>query len=526
MVHRMSCRKGVNWLYCTIALVILLAVSGCTFRTFFGGASEDTRLQEYDTVDPVEHGVIRFGATPTRLAEARLVANALGEDGWQIELVQYDHEASLRRDWLAGRLHMATAHLDGFRFEPADTIQPLFAPDHWLNSHTRTAEERRLLLKALSRTDAIARGEAYARLQEQLFAAQPWLYGYTRPMRTLVHGRVEDWFPAFDSNDNLQDVGVLSGWPQLNIGLPLEQAPAFEPLTAWPDRWSLYVSKHVYSSLVQRTRDGSIVPDIARDWYIEDGGRSITFVLREDVFFHDGRLLTADDVCYTFQQAISGPWGTLLQPFGPDELTMEKLSEFEVRLRLAVPFPNILQYIADLGIVPAGESKQRSEVRVTHQPIGSGPYRVILNWPDRMLLVRHEKYHGGPPDQKPVGPARVPVLQFRYLFLPGERAHYWSNGELDILHDVAPAEYHLRNEADTLHTFPGTRIYFIALRDDRPPFRATAVRKAINRAADWERVLEKLIFGRDVQLLTVPVLPHAMYSVRTDVDKAKVGRLK
>ena len=40
-------------------------------------------------------------------------------------------------------------------------------------------------------------------------------------------------------------------------------------------------------------------PDLAASWEVADGSRTWTFTLREDVRWHDGRPVTADDVAFT-----------------------------------------------------------------------------------------------------------------------------------------------------------------------------------------------------------------------------------
>ena len=45
---------------------------------------------------------------------------------------------------------------------------------------------------------------------------------------------------------------------------------------------------------------GKYVPALASDWRVSEDGRTVRFVLREDVLWHDGEPFTADDVAYTY----------------------------------------------------------------------------------------------------------------------------------------------------------------------------------------------------------------------------------
>ena len=52
--------------------------------------------------------------------------------------------------------------------------------------------------------------------------------------------------------------------------------------------------------------DYSPVPQIAEEWGASEDGLTWTYNLRDDVTFHDGEPLTADDVVYSFQRIIDG----------------------------------------------------------------------------------------------------------------------------------------------------------------------------------------------------------------------------
>ena len=55
----------------------------------------------------------------------------------------------------------------------------------------------------------------------------------------------------------------------------------------------------VFSGLVRNGPNGTVVPDLAERWSVDDKGRVWTFQLREDALWHDGEPVTADAVSYT-----------------------------------------------------------------------------------------------------------------------------------------------------------------------------------------------------------------------------------
>jgi peptide/nickel transport system substrate-binding protein len=61
----------------------------------------------------------------------------------------------------------------------------------------------------------------------------------------------------------------------------------------------------VHRGLVRTSADGAPAPDLAESWDVSNGGKTITFHLRRNVRWHDGRPFTSADVLFTFQTLIS-----------------------------------------------------------------------------------------------------------------------------------------------------------------------------------------------------------------------------
>src|SRR5205814_3581476 len=48
-----------------------------------------------------------------------------------------------------------------------------------------------------------------------------------------------------------------------------------------------------------------IVPSVAKDWKLEDGGKTTTLFLRKGMKWSDGELFTADDIVFWFEHLYS-----------------------------------------------------------------------------------------------------------------------------------------------------------------------------------------------------------------------------
>ena len=88
----------------------------------------------------------------------------------------------------------------------------------------------------------------------------------------------------------------------------LRFASGFDPQTMDPHALALLyhtrVITQVYESLVGRTKDFRLEPQLATSWESLDGGRRWRFKLRPNVKFHDGAPFTADDVVFSIERCV------------------------------------------------------------------------------------------------------------------------------------------------------------------------------------------------------------------------------
>src|SRR5690606_16987646 len=80
-----------------------------------------------------------------------------------------------------------------------------------------------------------------------------------------------------------------------------------DPITLDPhvagDALSAEYIVEIFGGLVTLDRDLNIVPDLAESWEITDGGTVYTFTLRDDIRFHIGARVTAEDVHWSIERA-------------------------------------------------------------------------------------------------------------------------------------------------------------------------------------------------------------------------------
>ena len=70
---------------------------------------------------------------------------------------------------------------------------------------------------------------------------------------------------------------------------------------------SCAVWNQLYDTLGRKLPDGTYEARVAESWEISEDGMKVTFHLRDDVLFHDGSKLTADDVVFTIERDCTSP---------------------------------------------------------------------------------------------------------------------------------------------------------------------------------------------------------------------------
>ena len=104
-----------------------------------------------------------------------------------------------------------------------------------------------------------------------------------------------------DREDDDRAVGGICGENRL-ITFGVDPATVFDPIQVGDASTAVYTAE-IFGGLVSLDLDLNVVPDIAERWEVTDGGRVYTFFLRDNVVFHNGRRVTADDFKFSFERA-------------------------------------------------------------------------------------------------------------------------------------------------------------------------------------------------------------------------------
>jgi peptide/nickel transport system substrate-binding protein len=272
---------------------------------------------------------------------------------------------------------------------------------------------------------------------------------------------------------------------------------------------NLTVQQHVFDGLVRIDERGRVAPGIAASWSTPDP-LTWEIKLRPGVKFHDGSELTAEDVVFSYERALTikgspGGFASYVRPITAKQI----VDKHTLRLKTAAPYGPLLQDLAHVLLVSkrAASKANAEDFDSGKAAIGTGPFKLVkFARGDRIELARHDAYWGGKPEWDSVS--------LRVLTSDPARTAALLSGDVDAIENVPTADLaRLRKSAG--HRLAQTvswRTILLHLDQDRVPppgvtdksgkplasnpFKDLRVRlalsKAINRQGIADRVMEGL----------------------------------
>ena len=321
----------------------------------------------------------------------------------------------------------------------------------------------------------------------------------------------------------------------MDIHAPGANRPMYQAAWNMYDRLVTFGSKTLPDG--SRMYDyASLKPELAESWQVAADGMSVTFKLRKDAKFHDGSPVTAHDVKWSFDRAVSvGGFPTFQMKAGsledPGQFSAVDEQTFKVTFvrkdKLTLP---------DLGVPVAVviNSKLVKKNATATDPwgvewlkqndAGGGAYKLESWKPGQeSIYVRYEEWKSGPlPKIRRVIVREIPSA--------GTRRAMLEKGDADLSFELPPKDFaEIAREGklkvtgipiENSHRYLGMNVV-------NPPFNNLKVRQAVAHVLPYEKIFSSAFFGRGI-LLPTPVASNTagydpkLYPYRMgDLAKAK-----
>lgn len=262
------------------------------------------------------------------------------------------------------------------------------------------------------------------------------------------------------------------------------------------------LSALVYSGLMHQMPDGSLVPNLAESYSISEDKTTYTFILKPDIYFHDGTRVTTDDIEFTIAK-IQDPVTKSAKRANWDGVVIEKVNEREIKFKLRQPYAPFLRNTT-MGILPKHAwSEIDSEQFTLHQlnthPIGSGPYKIKSveqdkGMPTLYTLQAFNRYALGKP--------LIKSIIFKFFVTEKELIGAYSRGEVMAINSFSPDSAEtLAEDGIYIQSLPLPRVFGIFFNTtENKALADRSVRQALNSAVDKQRLVDIVLRGYGVIL--------------------------
>ena len=263
----------------------------------------------------------------------------------------------------------------------------------------------------------------------------------------------------------------------------------------------------LHDALVKPMPGKPMAPSLAESWTQSKDGLVYEFVLRKNVRFHNGDVMTAEDVKFSFER-YRGASAALLKG---KVAKVEALDPHRVRFTLKQAWPDFLAFYATPAtgaawIVPRKYVEQVGDEGFKKAPVGAGPYKFVSFKPGvELTLEAHDQYWRKIPAVKTLVLRTIPDESTRLAAL--------KRGEVDVAYSITGplAEEVQRSPGLTLvptyFTFT-TWLVFTDQWDPKSPWHDRRVRLAANLAIDRAGINSAVYLG--LSKLSYSFIPQGM----------------
>jgi peptide/nickel transport system substrate-binding protein len=246
-------------------------------------------------------------------------------------------------------------------------------------------------------------------------------------------------------------------------------------------------------------------PALARRWTVSPDGLTIDFELDPAARWSDGRPITARDVAFSHEAAVSPEVGWVGRDVKGSIESVAALDDHRVRYRFRRAGPYNLMDAVEGNIMPAHHYgtvpfADWPKTGYTTAPVVSGPYRLASYLPSEAIVLERNPAWSGTA-------AGVPRVVFRILPDVASLLVELESGGIDLMENVPAAQaQRLRaNPRLALSTVDDLSYTFICWNHRSPLFADPRVRRALTLAIDRQAIIDGVLLGNG-RVLASPIL--------------------
>lgn len=272
-----------------------------------------------------------------------------------------------------------------------------------------------------------------------------------------------------------------------------EDVTSMDPLKA-NQYGDIRLSILVAQQLVAPDRTGKFVGVLAEKWDTSADGKTWTFSLRQGVKFHNGEVMTADDVKWIFDRLLDEKAGTLMRStYAGIGLKTEVVDKSTIKFTINSGSGPFLSYLALLNRSAIIHRSSYNADGTVNKIIGTGPFMMDTSKPGDSYTLK--KF----PDYWKKGEPLLDTVVLKVITDPNARLNAIRTGDVDMTEELPYADVKkLTEKQDSNFT---TNVYYInsgerfVLNNKRPPFSDKNARLAVQAVFDRNMYNDAIFFG-------------------------------
>jgi peptide/nickel transport system substrate-binding protein len=262
------------------------------------------------------------------------------------------------------------------------------------------------------------------------------------------------------------------------------------------DSASSAIANNIFNSLLKYDESLNYAPEIAESWNVSNNQKTITFKIREGLYWADGEKLTSRDVMFT--------WKLVTDP----NTRTPYASDYQLVKKATTPDPHTFTVTYEESYAPALDTwtalhilpehlLKNEDVNSTYfsrKPIGSNYYKLD-DWKSgqHVSLTRNPLSINGKASINNLISRIIPDTSSQFLELTADNIDLMNINPIQFQR-VFPSREDLRNKIG-LYKELGNGYTYLGFNLKKEPFNDKRVRRALNFAIDKDEIIKGVLLG-------------------------------
>ena len=260
---------------------------------------------------------------------------------------------------------------------------------------------------------------------------------------------------------------------ELNIGI--SEYDTINPILS-NNRDIQYINKIIFNPLIDISYDFKIQNNLAEE-FSKINDTTYIVKLKENIYWHDGEIFTADDVIFTINNLKSDNINSIYKDNVKDIKEIQKIDDYTIKLILNNKV-DFFEYMMCIPILASHAYDDNFNVK-TNVPIGTGKFRITKIEEDRILIEKSNIIE----NESKIIKINLILKSAKDLYID------LTKGKIDfIITDNVDYEEHIGTLGYNINQYCNREFDYLVLNNQIRILREKEIRKALNYAIDKNEI--------------------------------------